>query len=260
MSISVEMDRINLCLFSLAVADAGYLLAISAYKCFSILFLISHELGDFWKIRSLNTVIGVFWGFSSTSNLHTMIVALDRCLCVVSPFRAKHILKTKVTAISIIIIYVCIMGSSGIFNVKFDVGSRVNPATNETMYIAVLSRFYIEQKVFVDLVYNYILAIAVPFTSLVVVIISTSVTVVKLRMALAWKQESQNVTGADLKEAAVTRMLLVVCYVYVICVTPSVVNAFLVQFIDGWIPTGRFKNTFYVRRSDRLYNEEEQLV
>lgn len=239
-------DRINLCLFSLAAADAGYLLALFAYKSFSLLSLVSPNLGAYWKIRSLNTVIGVYWGFSSTSNVLTMIVALERCLCVVSPFKSKKILKTRVMAVLILVVYVFILGSSGIFNSKFDVGTMVDVKTNLSKYYAALSPFYLENKFFVDLVYNYLLAIAVPFTSLVIVIISTFITVVKLRLSMEWRRDRANLSSVEKKENAVTRMLVIVCYVYVVCVTPSVLNAFIVQTVPDYLPTGRYSNLFYV--------------
>ncbi|KAL8621825.1 hypothetical protein ACOMHN_016311 [Nucella lapillus] len=240
-------DRINVCLFSLALADWGYLLALFTYKSFSLLALISKAMGDLWKVRSLNTILGVFWGFSTTSNLLTLLVSVERCVCVVSPFRAKQLLKTKVMVILIVLIYFFVLSSSLIFNVKFAVGIKQDEDTNATMYAAVLSTFYLQNKVFVDVVYNYILAIALPFASLVVVVISTITTVIFLKRALSWKQKSANLTDTvDKKETAVTKMLLLVCYAYVIFVTPSVVNAFVVQFVDGWIPTGRYSNTFYV--------------
>ncbi|XP_076448433.1 uncharacterized protein LOC143285105 [Babylonia areolata] len=236
-------DRINVCLFSLALADLGYLLALFIYKSFSHITLVSKAVGAYWKIRSLNTILGVFWGFSAVSNLLTLLVSVERCLCVVSPLKAKQLLKTKVMVILIVLIYFLILSSSLIFNAKFTVGSKLDENTNTTLYTAVLSDFYLQNKVFVDIVYNYLLAIALPFASLVVVIFSTITTVIFLKRALSWKQKSANVM--DRKEAAVTKMLLLVCYVYVICVTPSVVNAFVVQFVEGWIPTGRYSNTFY---------------
>ena len=172
---------------------------------------------------------------------------VPRCLCVVSPLRAKQLLKTKVMVILILLIYVLVMGGSMIFNVKFDVGLKVvDVETNATMYVAVLSQFYIKNKLFVDIIYNYILAISIPFISLAVVVVSTSITVLFLRRAFAWKQTSANITASETKETVVTKMLLLVCYVYVVCVTPSVANAFVVQFFEGWLPTGRYSNTFYV--------------
>lgn len=148
--------------------------------------------------------------------------------------------------IIIVCIFILVMGGSLVFNVKFDLGSVVvDVETNATMYVAIFSRFYLENRLLIDIVYNYLLALSIPFISLVVVIISTSITVVYLRRAFAWKQQSANVTAADTVETVVTKMLLIVCYVYVVCVTPSVLSAFLLQFIDGWEPTGPFANTFF---------------
>ncbi|XP_076448626.1 uncharacterized protein LOC143285253 [Babylonia areolata] len=240
-------DRINVCLFSLALADCGYVIALFIYRSYSLLAFLSTEVGAYWKIRSLNTIFGVFWGFSAVSNLLTLLVSVERCLCVVSPLRARQLLKTKVMVILIVLIYFFSLSSSLIFNAKYTVGTITDSNSNTTRYRAVFSDFYLHNKVFVDIVYNYVLAIAFPFTSLVVVVVSTITTVIFLRRALSWKRKSANVDDAvDKKEAAVTKMLLLVCYAYVIFVTPSVVNAFVVQFVNGWRPTGRYSNTFYV--------------
>ena len=71
-------NRINVCLLSLAVADCGYLLSLGAYSSHSLLQLVDRPLGDYWQVRSLNTIVAVFWGFSSVSHLLTMLVALER--------------------------------------------------------------------------------------------------------------------------------------------------------------------------------------
>ena len=165
---------------------------------------------------------------------------------MVSPFRAKQLLKTKVVVILVILVYVLVMAGSLTFNAKFDVGTAVvNADTNATMYVAVFSQFYIENRLAIDVIYNYLLAISIPFISLVVVIISTSITVVFLKRAFAWKQTSANITAADTVEMVVTKMLLMVCYVYVVCISPSVLSAFLLQFVEGWEPTGPYANTFF---------------
>lgn len=203
-------------------------------------------MGAYWKIQSLNTVIGVYWGFSSTSNVLTMIVALERCVCVVSPFKAKKFLKTKTMLVTIVLVYIFILGSSGIFDVKFVVGTRRDAVRNSTVYFAAESPFYLTHRMFVNLVYNYLLAIFIPTTSLIVVILCTATTVVRLRLTMAWRRESIMLSTVERKEAGVTKMLIAVCYVYVICVTPSVINAFVVEFVSDWLPTGRYSNLFYV--------------
>ncbi|KAL8612506.1 hypothetical protein ACOMHN_053760 [Nucella lapillus] len=240
-------DRINVCLFSLALADCGYLVALFIYKSFSLLSLFSTSLGDFWKVQSLNTILGVFWGFSTVSVLLTLLVSAERCLCVVSPLRAKQLLKTKVLVIIIVFIFFLILSSSLIFNAKFTVTTKEDEATNTTVYIAVLSDFYLRNKIVVDVIFYNILIITIPCCSFIVVVICTSATVFFLKRAASWKQMSANVSDAvDKKETAVTKMLLLVCYGFVFFMTPTVLNAFFVQFIPGWDPLGRYFNTFYV--------------
>ncbi|KAL8612504.1 hypothetical protein ACOMHN_053758 [Nucella lapillus] len=240
-------DRINVCLFSLALADCCYILALFSFRSYTLLSFFSESLGSYWRSRSFSTVFGVFWGFGAVSNTLTLLVSVERCLCVVSPLRAKELLKTRNMVIVIVAIYFFSLSTSMICNSKYTVGTIKDLHSNTTMYKAVLSDFYLQNKVFVDIVYNYILAIAIPFISLVIVVVSTIITVIFLKRALSWKQKSANLTDTvDKKETAVTKMLLLVCYAYVIFVTPSVVNAFAVQLVDGWRPAGRYYNTFDV--------------
>ena len=60
------------------MADCSYLLALFTHTSYSLMWLVSRPLGDYWQVRSLNTVIAVFWGFSNISNLLVMLVALER--------------------------------------------------------------------------------------------------------------------------------------------------------------------------------------
>ena len=88
-------DRINLCLFSLALADTSFLLFMFSAKFFTFLGLFDRELGEFWSQKYLSTVLGPMLGTMNISNLMTMVISVERCICVVSPFTAKRFLKTR---------------------------------------------------------------------------------------------------------------------------------------------------------------------
>ena len=88
-------DRINLCLFSLALADTSFLLFMFSGRFFPFLGLFDRELGEFWSEKFLSTVLGPMLGTLNISNLMTMIISVERCICVVSPFTAKRFLKTR---------------------------------------------------------------------------------------------------------------------------------------------------------------------
>ena len=51
------------------------------------------------------------------------------------------------------------------------------------------------------------------------------------------------------RDAAVTRMLVAVCVVYVVCTLPTVAHASFRYFLSGFDPKGRFRNTFYAAAS-----------
>ncbi|XP_076448625.1 uncharacterized protein LOC143285252 [Babylonia areolata] len=241
-------DRINVCLFSLAVADCGYLLALFVYRFYSHLALFSRTMGNYWKVRSLNTVYGVIWGFSTVSVLLTLLVSVERCLCVVSPLKTKQLLKTKVMVILIVLIYFLILSSSLIFNSKYVVETKEDAETNSTVYVAVLSDFYLNNQLVVNIVFYNILIITIPCCSFIIVVICTTATVIFLKRALSWKRTSANMAAekVDKRETVLTKMLVLICYAFVFFMTPTVLNAFLVQFFPGWGPLGHLFNTFYV--------------
>ena len=88
-------DRINLCLFSLALADTSFLLFVFSGRFFPFLGLFDRELQEFWSEKYLSTVLGPMLGTMNISNLMTMVISVERCICVVSPFTAKRFLKTR---------------------------------------------------------------------------------------------------------------------------------------------------------------------
>ena len=151
-------------------------------------------------------------------------------------------------AVLIVCTYVYVLGVFGVINLKY-VTVRVpdlsNNHSSKYMYATRLSSFYVRNKIGMDFLYSYLLAIAVPAVSLVVVSISTSITVYKLRASLAWHRHcNASETSAERRERAVTSMLVTVCVFYVICITPSVTFIFSINLIPDFLPSGRYCNTF----------------
>ena len=151
-------------------------------------------------------------------------------------------------AVLIVSIYVYVLGLYGVINVKYITVGVPDLSTNHTSrytYVLRLSSFYVRSKVVVDVLYNYLLAIAIPAVSLVVVIITTSITVYKLRASLAWHRYSNACeTSAERRETAVTSMLVTLCVLYVMCMTPSVTFALVRNLMPDILPSGRYCNTF----------------
>ena len=151
----------------------------------------------------------------------------------------------------IVSIYVYVLGLYGIINVKYVTVRVPDLSTNHSLkyrYALHLSSFYLRNKVSIDVVYYYLLAIAIPVVSLLVITITTSITVYKLRVSLDWHRHSNaGQTSAERQQAAVTSMLVTVCGLYVICMTPSVTFAFIINMISDITPSGKYCNTFKAR-------------
>ena len=151
-------------------------------------------------------------------------------------------------AVLIVSAYVCALGLFGVINFKYATVRVPDISTNDSsryMYATRFSSFYVRNKLAIDLLCNYLLSIAVPTISLVVVSISTSITVYKLRASLAWHRHcNASETSAERRERAVTSMLLTVCVLYVICLTPSVAYVFIINLIPDFSLSGRYCNTF----------------
>ena len=131
---------------SLSLADLGYLLFLMATTSHSLLSLLDRRLGQYWKVRGLNTVVGVFRGFLATSNTLTMVISLERCACVLAPLHAKKFLRTRSIAVVVVAVFVFVLGLYGFFNLKFVVVTINDPITNTTVYVPRLGDFYLQHR------------------------------------------------------------------------------------------------------------------
>jgi hypothetical protein len=61
------------------------------------------------------------------------------------------------------------------------------------------------------------------------------------------RSRASHMTSAEKQEAGVTRMLVSVCCVYVICMTPSVTRTIALHDIPGFLISGYLCNTFKVK-------------
>ena len=96
---------------------------------------------------------------------------------------------------------------------------------NTSYYSISFSAFVVfSARTIINFIHNYVLSVTIPTTSLVVVIISTTITVVQLRVSLAWRKETATLSVNDTREVALTKMLVAICCLYVVCVTPTVIE------------------------------------
>ena len=122
-----------------------------AGKAHSLLALLGPPgAGQLWKSMGLHTVVGVYWGFMSTSNAITMLIALERCACVLAPLHAKRFLRARFMAVVVTAVFVVVLGLYGLYNVKYvtvtvpDGGAGGGNGT--VGYRATLGSFYLRNR------------------------------------------------------------------------------------------------------------------
>ena len=92
-------DRMNLCLFCLSLADGMFVsfIFLSYSDCWVRLFRPDLQL--WWKWRVHSYVSGLYRGFLLCSGSLTMIISVERCVCVFLPLRATSLIRTRTMAV-----------------------------------------------------------------------------------------------------------------------------------------------------------------
>ncbi|PVD26181.1 hypothetical protein C0Q70_13850 [Pomacea canaliculata] len=129
-------ERINLCVFALALTD---LVTITVSFCVGV----ERALRDLLGVE-LNFFIQYFvgpTGFLWASMFVSTIIACERCFCVVSPFKAQRYIKTSTTAVVITVATVVLVGGMcAIAGPKHKAVMVYDLATNTTKGVIYVTR------------------------------------------------------------------------------------------------------------------------
>ncbi|KAK7501437.1 hypothetical protein BaRGS_00007241 [Batillaria attramentaria] len=239
-------ERINLCIFALALLDMSYFIfmySLYADKLYRMIKGATGRYGEASKFFVGNGLIGVI-GIKWAVDFVTTVTACERCLCVVSPLRYKTALKTKTLAA--IILVVCLIVTAGFFPVglRWGIACIYDIATNTTSTTVYPSRFYINNRRLIDLLDGLVYGFVLPVISVTTVSAATTITLIKLSKMAAWRGQSASTTTASVspRMMSLTRMLVGTSILFVVCSVPLLVRRFL-QLLDADVSLGgRYRN------------------
>ena len=247
-------ERINLCLFSLAFADFVVVTSLFHWNLDSLYSEIS---GTPYKLVvmkfSANNMIHSLVAFAYISGFLSTLIAFERCLCVLIPLKAQHVMHTKTTALIIVTGHVVIYAAHYVVAMRWRVVCMFDPLTNQTVDALYSSQFYLDNETLVNLFDGIIFGFLLPGVYVVGVVVSTVVTVVQLRRMTEWRQQSSTSSatttsgpGSATKDVTLTRMLIGTSVVFVTFTAPPLVIHVILAFQPELSLSGKYYNTYYL--------------
>lgn len=225
-------DRMNLCLFSLALMNTCCLAcSLTIYCVSSFVRFYDLTLGDEFYMKSAAALIVVLSGFRLTSGCVGVVISVERCLCVLYPLHAQSLIRTRTVTILIV---ACFILSQSLFSIGRTMTQVVTvQIEGKIVWLTVPTEFYLENKVFLNTLIKTLLGTVIPIVMCVVISIATTVTVFTLRTAMSWRVKTSFINeDSQSRQMALTKMLVIVSTTYVITMVPFVGREIAVWLVN----------------------------
>lgn len=104
-------ERMNLCLFCLALVNCFHLTIIFVVQCVSV-FVQCYDkvVGEGYSSTVAVYLGGVLYAFRTTSHCITMVIAVERCVCVVYPLHSSGLLRTRTMGALVLMCFIVFHG------------------------------------------------------------------------------------------------------------------------------------------------------
>jgi hypothetical protein len=117
-------ERINMCLFTLALIDLAYitfLMALFAHDFYTVLTGGTLGYRPVCAFFVNHTVTGLY-GISYASNFLCAVISTERCVCVLFPFHAKKCAPTRALAAVLAVLILILIGVTFLYMKMFKFG------------------------------------------------------------------------------------------------------------------------------------------
>ncbi|XP_025098587.1 uncharacterized protein LOC112566574 [Pomacea canaliculata] len=239
-------DRMNFCLFCLALADLLYLLSLLCVTQIGPLIeLVDEMLGKEIYFKSNRYGLAIRDQTRTMASCINLVISIERCVCVYLPLRASSLMK-KGTMVKLLASIFVITQVGFVYNFfHYEVVSRQSNVTNKTIYwVAEASKTFKDYYFLFQGVEVFLLTF-LPLCIFITIFITTLATVVKLKAALSWREKASS-SGSDkqTQQRGLIKMLVIVSCVYIITSTPYVGHILITVFLPGFDMGSRYQNSF----------------
>ena len=236
-------DRMNLCLFCLALVDMLFITLFYIMSSHCMLGSVDKEIINWWKLVTRKYLTGLYRGFLFSSGCLTMIISVERCVCVFLPMKAVAIVKMSTMAALIAGTIVTLQIVCLMYPLQLEVVQLQSAHTNATTFVLQSTQLYRDNSVAFDILQNIIIMTVIPFFTFSIVVIATVLTVIQLKRAMVWRS-SASASADTKKERGLVTMLVTVNCVFIITASPNIALGLARIFVHEFWFTRRYANIF----------------
>ncbi|XP_076462770.1 uncharacterized protein LOC143295091 [Babylonia areolata] len=172
------------------------------------------------------------------------MIASERCFCILQPLRSQTVLSTSTTTVIIVLVNVVVVGLYFFVTARYRIVCAFDPSTSSEVWTIAPSQLYLNHQKVIDFLDSFVYGIAIPVVTIVIVIVTTALTMIKLRQAAAWRSGTSSSGSVSAREVALTMMLVYNSIFFVICVFPIAVFRVVWPFIPEMSPGRRLHNLY----------------
>ena len=236
-------ERINLCLFSLALADLVSLTLTFTFHAERLYtqFTDGERIGTVFRYMINNNVVGLY-GIIYASMFLSAVISTERCVCVLFPLRAQRCIPTKAIA------FIITVGVSVLLFLRFAVTAMYQVMcfyemrTQRVSWQPYVNDYYFRNKAMISVLdgvfYGFCLTVGCP----IIVLTTTTITSIRLAQIVRWR--SQASSSLSNKEIGVTKMLIVLSIEFFVLSIPLIVLRVFPVFEPRLRAGGEFANSF----------------
>ena len=116
-----------------------------------------------------------------------------------------------------------------------------------------LCRFYRDNKIAVDILFRLVYSTVLTMLFFTTIAVTTTITAVKLRRVVQWRQRSTSSASVCVKEIALTKTLVVTSVLFIVCLAPTIMVQ-IASFVEPeFYFTGRYYNLAFAVMNVMLF-------
>ncbi|CAG5119717.1 unnamed protein product [Candidula unifasciata] len=244
-------NNVTLTLLSLSITDFLIVLTCLIFDLLSIFqTALPTSTVDFAAVQYYIYYI-VVWSiamFSDISSLTTVLVSLERCLCIIMPLHVQSLFSVKRTLTVLPCLWMFILFTYSVPFSTVALNWTYNPSFNNSRLTVSLSK----ERMTVETIHNISNTILLQTFYEMAVAINTVVMVIGLKRSSNFQRKSTNISSGHHSNLASSpkykRLVTVVCCIssiFIACNTPTVVFIYCKHFVPGFSYAGDYK-VYYV--------------